>query len=94
MRITEQFSITLPHDMAKVVRKKIKSGAYASVSEVVREGVRTLVDRDAALEKWLRTEAVASYDYMKAHPEAGIPMEKAFARINANVKKRRSARRS
>jgi antitoxin ParD1/3/4 len=40
MRTTQQFSITLPYDMAEVVEGKIKSGAYASVSEVVREGVR------------------------------------------------------
>jgi putative addiction module CopG family antidote len=40
MRTTQQFSITLPHDMAEVVEGKIKSGAYATVSEVVRDGVR------------------------------------------------------
>ena len=39
MRTTQQFSITLPHDMAEAVESKIKSGAYASVSEVVRDGV-------------------------------------------------------
>ena len=31
---SQQFSITLPHDMAEAVGSKIKSGAYASVSEV------------------------------------------------------------
>jgi hypothetical protein len=30
MRTTQQFSITLPHDMAEAVESKIKSGAYAS----------------------------------------------------------------
>ena len=39
MRTTQQFSITL-HDMAEAVESKIKSGAYASVSEVVRRRAR------------------------------------------------------
>ena len=43
MRTTQQFSITLPHDMAEAVEGKIKSGHYASVSEVVRDGVRALL---------------------------------------------------
>lgn len=40
MRTTQQFSITLPHDMAEAVESKIRSGAYASasVSEVMRDG--------------------------------------------------------
>ena len=56
MRTTQQFSITLPLEMAEVVEGKIKSGAYASVSEVMRDGVRALLERDAAIERWLREE--------------------------------------
>jgi antitoxin ParD1/3/4 len=40
MRTTQQFSITLPLEMAEAVEDKVKSGAYASVSEVLRDGVR------------------------------------------------------
>ena len=58
MRSTQQFSITLPHDMAEVVERKIQSGAYASVSEVVRDGVRALMERDAAVERWLREDVI------------------------------------
>ena len=52
MRTTRQFSITLPIDMAEVVEGKIKSGAYTSVSEVVRDAVRALLEREAAVERW------------------------------------------
>jgi antitoxin ParD1/3/4 len=52
MRTTQQFSITLPLDMADAVERKVKSGACASVSEVVR----ALLERDAAVEHWLRAE--------------------------------------
>ena len=50
MRTTQQFSITLPLDMAEIVEEKIKSGAYATVSEVMRDGVRALLEREAAVE--------------------------------------------
>ena len=35
--------------MTEVVESKVKSGANASMSEVVRDGVRALLERDAAV---------------------------------------------
>jgi antitoxin ParD1/3/4 len=90
MRTTQQFSITLPHDMAEVVEGKIKSGQYASVSEVVREGVRALVERDAALERWLREEVVAGHAEYLADPSKGVPADAILGRIRA----RRAAARA
>jgi putative addiction module CopG family antidote len=83
MRSTQQFSITLPHDMAKQVERKVKSGDYASVSEVVRDGIRTLLDRDAAIEKWLREEVVKSYDQYEADPSSASSGEEVMARIRS-----------
>lgn len=34
MRTTQQFSITLPNDMAEIVKAKVQAGEYASESEV------------------------------------------------------------
>ena len=89
MRTTQQFSITLPMDMAEVVEKKIKSGMYASASEVMRDGVRALLERDAALERWLREEVAAGYQEYTADPSKGVPAEKVVDRIRA----RRDAKR-
>ncbi|MGT3185016.1 ribbon-helix-helix domain-containing protein, partial [Yersinia enterocolitica] len=36
MRTTQQFSITLPNEMAEMVRSRVASGDYASESEVIR----------------------------------------------------------
>jgi len=83
MRTTQQFSITLPLDMAEAVAGKIKSGAYASVSEVVREGVRALMDRDAAVERWLREEVVAGHQEYLADPSKGVPVDAVLSRIKA-----------
>jgi putative addiction module CopG family antidote len=83
MRTTQQFSITLPLDMAEAVEGKIKSGRYASVSEVVRDGVRALMERDAAVERWLREEVVAGHKEYLADPSKGVPADAVLGRIKA-----------
>jgi putative addiction module CopG family antidote len=80
--------------MAKAVKDKVTSGAYATESEVIREGLRALNERDAALEDWLRTEGVARYDAYKRDPR-GRPAEKVFARLRQHRAKRaKRAKRS
>ena len=41
MRTTQQFSITLPNEMANVVKAKVQAGEYATESEVIRDGPRS-----------------------------------------------------
>jgi antitoxin ParD1/3/4 len=65
MRTTQQFSITLPDEMAEMVREKVASGEYATESEVIRDGLRTLQSRDRAVEEWLQKDVAATYDAMK-----------------------------
>jgi putative addiction module CopG family antidote len=72
MRTTQQMSITLPLDMAQLVRDKVAHGGYASESEVIREGIRALQEREAAVERWLREEVAPTYDAHKANPHAAI----------------------
>jgi antitoxin ParD1/3/4 len=50
MRSTQQFSITLPNEMADAVRANVASGEYATESEVIRDGLRVLLARDRAVE--------------------------------------------
>jgi putative addiction module CopG family antidote len=71
MRTTQQFSVTLPNEMADQIRAKVASGEYASESEVIRDGLRALNARDRAVEEWLRTEVVTTYDAMKGDPGRG-----------------------
>lgn len=40
MRTARQLSITLPNEMAAVSRQRASSGAYASESELIRDGLR------------------------------------------------------
>ena len=72
MRTTKQLSITLPNNMAEALRQRVDSGEYASESEVIRDGLRALFARDAAVEQWLRTEVLEAYDELRANPDQAI----------------------
>ena len=86
MRTTQQLSITLPLEMAELVRTKVESGDYASESEVIREGLRALQLRDQAVEKWLREEVVPAYDAMKANPSSRLTGTQVRASLAAHHK--------
>ncbi|WP_111719091.1 type II toxin-antitoxin system ParD family antitoxin [Homoserinimonas sp. OAct 916] len=83
MRTTRQLSITLPNEMADALRERVASGAYASESEVIRDGLRTLFARDQALESWLRTEIVDAYDALVADPDAVVSVDEVRAKLSA-----------
>jgi putative addiction module CopG family antidote len=92
MRKTQSLSITLPREMAQMVKDKVASGAYATESEVIREGLRALQAQDGAVEKWLRTEGVARYDAYHASPR-GRPAADVFARLRRHHAARTKAAR-
>ena len=91
MRTTQSLTITLPHDMLEMVKAKVMSGEYATESEVIRDGLRTLQARDAAIEKWLHEEVVKSYDDCEADATLGVPAEQVMARLRSQYHKRTSA---
>jgi putative addiction module CopG family antidote len=83
MRTTQQFSITLTHEMAELVRAKVDSGEYASESEVIRDGLRALQLHERALDAWLREQVAPAYDAMKADPSRAVSAEKVRASLAA-----------
>jgi putative addiction module CopG family antidote len=88
MRNTHPISVTLPHDMAAMVKAKVASGDYASESEVIRDGLRTLQARDAAIERWLQDEVAKSCDEYAADPSIGIPAKDVMKRLRASYRAR------
>jgi len=88
MRNTSPISVTLPHDMAAMVKAKVASGEYATESEVIRDGLRTLQARDAAIEAWLKDEVAKSYDEFAAEPKSGIPAREMMTRLRTAYKTR------
>lgn len=84
MRTTQSLSITLPFEMAQMVKNKVSSGEYATESEVIRDGLRTLAARDAAVEKWLIEEVVPTYDALKAGAKT-LSADEAWAELAAHM---------
>jgi putative addiction module CopG family antidote len=81
MRTTKQISITLPNDMADMVKAKVRTGEYASESEVIRDGLRVLMARDRAIESWLHNQVGPSYDALKADPSRAVTADQVRARL-------------
>ncbi len=86
MPTTEKLSITLPTDMARMTREKVAQGAYASNSEVIREGLRMLQDAEALREQklaWMREKIQESLD----DPRPPVPADAVFDRREATYRK-------
>lgn len=78
MAATEKRTIDLPADEAAFIDQLVASGAYATSSDVVREGLRALRERDVAVERWLHEEVAPTYDRWQAGQSQGIsPVEMA-----------------
>jgi len=49
MQPAQKLSITLPAEMARLVREKVSSGAYGSTSEVIRTALRDWIEDEKRL---------------------------------------------
>jgi antitoxin ParD1/3/4 len=76
-------TFSLPKEQASYIDRLVKSGAYASGSEVIRAGLRSLQERDAAVERWLKEEVAAAYDAIEAEPGKAIPAKDVFDAVRA-----------
>lgn len=86
MRTTQQFSITLPNDLAAIVKAKVNTGEYATESEVIRDGLRALMARDRAVENWLQHQVAGAYDTFKADPSRTVSVDQIRSRLTAEYK--------
>ena len=89
MRTTQQLSITLPKERAEVVKAKVRSGEYATESEVIRDGLRALLARDRAVETWLHDQVGPAYDALKADKTRAVSIDRVRARLAAEHAKSR-----
>lgn len=91
MGLVQKRTISLPAEQMKFIDAKVRAGAYASRSEVVRAGLRALQERDAAIERWLHEEVAPVYDAMKADPKRALSARKVFATVRAHHAQRLKA---
>lgn len=92
MSTIEKRTVSIPAEQAAFIDAKVEAGEYASVSEVVRAGLRALKERDDVVERWLREEVAPTYDAMKANPKRGVSVDDAFDALRARDAARRKAK--
>lgn len=76
MRNSKPVTVTLG-DQRHRVEERVRSGAYSSVSEVIRAGLRALDREEAALDALLKARVRRSL----ADPGPDIPADDVFAEI-------------
>lgn len=86
-RLHKPISVTLG-PLAARAEARVKSGDYASVSEVLREGLRALDREEEAMLDLVRIRLAE----MDANPRPSIPIEEAFARMDAYIAEQRIKR--
>jgi antitoxin ParD1/3/4 len=72
--------VSLTPTLEEHVRKKIESGLYNNASEVVREALRLLIERESGID-WLRKEAALGYGQLDAGEYEELNREQFFRRI-------------
>lgn len=75
-RTSRSLTITLG-DLDHRVTARVKSGAYASASEVLRAAVRALDREEAAVNEWLRQRVDEAF----ADQRTNIPARDVFRRL-------------
>nr|WP_137131796.1 type II toxin-antitoxin system ParD family antitoxin [Rhizobium sp. FY34] len=85
MQGSRSLNIILPADLADMVASKVASGEYASESEVIREGLLSLVSKDEEMERWLLDEVAPAYDRYKQDPARALPIDDAMTRLDARI---------
>ncbi len=90
-RTSRPVTVTLG-DLHERVEARLKSGAYASTSEVLRAAVRALDREEQAIDEWLRR----AVDESLADPRPDVPARVVFQRLRKRhadrVKSRRNAK--
>lgn len=81
MSQAQPITISLPPEMAAMVRQTVDSGAYSSVSEVVREALRDWSRKQSADQQELQELRALLKEAIDSGP--GEPGNTVFARLRA-----------
>lgn len=88
MSTIERMTITVPSEMAAILRQSVDGGEYASTSEVVREALREWMRRRDTD----RRDLDAMREAIRLGDESGssIPAETVFAELRDVIARRRA----
>ena len=73
--------LTLTPELDRMVEEKVASGLYESPSEVVREALRLMLERESALD-WLRREAKSGFEQLEAGEVLDITREEFLSQMH------------
>jgi antitoxin ParD1/3/4 len=76
-------TFSLPQKLSDFIDGKVKSGDYASGSEVVRAGLRALQERDKAVQRWLDDKVAPTHDALQKGDAQTHPIEDIFDDIRS-----------
>ena len=76
-------TFSLPQKFSDFIDENVKSGDYASGSEVVRAGLRALQERHKATQRWLDQEVAPTRDALQKGQTQTHPIEDIFDSIRA-----------
>lgn len=85
-RTNRPVTVTLG-EMAERAEARVRSGAYASMSEVLRAGLRALDREEAVLDAVLKARVEEALN----DPRPPVPIDAAFAELRRHARTRRAA---
>ena len=87
-----QIRVTLTDEAAiEFIRGKVRSGEYASESDVVHEGLMALKQESEEREHWEREVLIPAHDRLMANPSSAIPIEQVERNLEARRRQRLQA---
>jgi len=85
-------NVSLTPELERLVNEKVESGLYQTASEVVREALRLLKDRDQAREQ-LRSDVQAGFDQL-ARGDGRVYDKTSSRQLGERIKSRGRAARA
>jgi antitoxin ParD1/3/4 len=82
----ERLSITLPADMARMIRAKVEEGRYASNSEVIREALRAWEEREELHQQRLAKIRAALQEAID-DPRPSIPFDEVMRELEDRARR-------
>lgn len=85
MRKVQKRTFSITTQQAEFIDRKVAEGVYASGSEIIREGLRAIKNREDRLERWIAEEIIPAYDAWKANPDDVRDIDDVLVEIEAGL---------
>ncbi len=85
-------NVNLTPELEKLIQRKVQSGHYNNQSEVVREALRLMIERDRAQERHIeRLKSALEVGLAQAERGEVIEGRKAVAQVRATLRRNRKS---